>query len=225
MGQMVLPESLPVRLPSSLVRHRPDIRAAEALFHAAGAQVGVATANLYPNITLTAGYGFENNRIGDLFNGSSVIWNFGAGLLQPLFHGGELRAKRRAAVAAYDQASALYRQTVLQAFLQVADTLRALASDASTLEAQFDAERAADDTLALTRKQFQVGAVGYLSLLDAQRQYQQARIRLIQARAARFADTAALFQAVGGSRWHAGQETEKKPERKGADRLKSNKGA
>jgi NodT family efflux transporter outer membrane factor (OMF) lipoprotein len=225
MGQIVLPESLPVRLPSSLVRHRPDIRAAEALFHAAGAQVGVATANLYPSITLTAGYGFENNQIGDLFNGNSVIWNFGAGLLQPLFHGGELRAKRRAAVAAYDQAAALYRETVLQAFLQVADTLRALASDASTLEAQFDAERAADDTLALTRKQFQVGAVSYLSLLDAQRQYQQARIRLIQARAARFADTAALFQAVGGSTWHTGQETEKKPERKGADRLKSNKGA
>jgi NodT family efflux transporter outer membrane factor (OMF) lipoprotein len=196
-----LPKALPVRLPSSLVRQRPDIRAAEALLHAASAQVGVATANLYPAITLTGSYGFESNQVGSLFNGDSVVWNFGAGLLQPLFHGGQLRAKRRAAVAAFDQASALYRETVLQAFLNVADVLRALASDARTLKAQLDAESAAGDTLALTRNQFQVGAVSYLSLLDAQRQYQQARIRLIQARAERFADSAALFQAVGGGGW------------------------
>lgn len=198
---ITLPEALPVRLPSALVRRRPDIRAAEALLHAASAKVGVATANLYPAITLTGSYGFEANTASSLFNSGSTIWNFGAGLLQPLFHGGELRAKRRAAVAAYDQALALYRETVLQAFGNVADALRALASDASTLKAQFDAETAADDALALTRKQFQVGAVSYLSLLDAQRQYQQARIRLVQAEADRFADSAALFQALGGGAW------------------------
>jgi NodT family efflux transporter outer membrane factor (OMF) lipoprotein len=201
--QMALPGELPVSLPSTLVRQRPDIQAAEALLHAASAQVGVATANLYPQITLTGSYGSETNKIGDLFSSDSVVWNFGAGLVQPLFHGGELNAKRRAAVAAFDQALALYRQTVLQAFLNVADVLRALESDARTLKAQFEAETAAKDTLALTKKQFQLGAVSYLSLLDAQRQYQQVRISLIQAQAARFADTAALFQAVGTGEWYA----------------------
>ncbi|MEJ2730705.1 MAG: efflux transporter outer membrane subunit [Deltaproteobacteria bacterium] len=205
-----LPKELPVSLPSSLVRRRPDIQAAEALLHAASAQVGVATANLYPRITLTGSYGSETNKIGDLFNSDTVVWNFGGGLLQPLFHGGELKAKRRAAVAAYDQALALYRQTVLQAFLNVADTLRALESDARTLKAQFEAETAAKDTLALTQKQFQFGAVSYLSLLDAQRQYQQVRISLIQAQAARFADTAALFQAVGTGEWHTASASEHK---------------
>lgn len=202
MHEMALPADLPVSLPSSLVRQRPDIQAAEALLHAASAQVGVATANLYPSITLTGSYGSESNQVGDLFKSDTIVWNFGAGLLQPLFHGGELSAKRRAAVAAYDQALALYRQTVLQAFLNVADTLRALEADARTLKAQSEVETAAGDTLALTKKQFQLGAVGYLSLLDAQRQYQQARISLIQAQAARFADTAALFQALGNGWWH-----------------------
>jgi NodT family efflux transporter outer membrane factor (OMF) lipoprotein len=207
---ITLPKELPVSLPSSLVRRRPDIQAAEALLHAASAQVGVATANLYPRITLTGSYGSETNKIGDLFNSDTVVWNFGGGLLQPLFHGGELKAKRRAAVAAYDQAMALYRQTVLQAFLNVSDALRALESDARTLKAQFEAETAAKDTLELTQKQFQFGAVSYLSLLDAQRQYQQVRIRLIQAQAARFADTAALFQAVGTGEWHAASAFENK---------------
>ncbi len=201
--QMVLPEDLPLSLPSSLVRQRPDIQAAEALLHAASAQVGVATANLYPQITLTGSYGSESNKIGDLFQGDTIVWNFGAGLLQPIFQGGALKAKKRAAVAAYDQASALYRETVLQAFLNVADVLQALTSDADTLKAQSDVEAAAADTLALTKKQFQFGAISYLSLLDAERQYQQARISLIQAQAARFADTAALFQALGGG-WQAG---------------------
>jgi NodT family efflux transporter outer membrane factor (OMF) lipoprotein len=208
--QITLPGELPVSLPSVLVRRRPDIQAAEALLHAASAQVGVATANLYPRITLTGSYGSETNKIGNLFNSDTVVWNFGGGLLQPLFHGGELRAKRRAAVAAYDQALALYRQTVLQAFLNVADVLRALESDARTLKAQFEAETAARDTLELTKKQFQFGAVSYLSLLDAQRQYQQVRISLIQAQAARFADTAALFQAVGTGEWHAASATANK---------------
>lgn len=199
--EMTLPVSLPVSLPSSLVRQRPDIQAAEALLHAASAQVGVATANLYPRITLTGSYGSQTNQSGNLFTGDSIIWNLGTGLTQPLFHGGELIAKRRAAVAAYDQALSLYKEAVLQAFRDVADSLRALELDASALRAQLEVETAAQDTLELTRKQFQFGAVSYLSLLDAQRQYQQARIRLVQAQAARFADTAALFQALGGGWW------------------------
>ena len=197
-----LPEELPVSLPSSLVRQRPDIMASEALFHAACAQVGVATAYLYPQITLTGSYGFAATNVGDLFNSNAVVWNLGAGLLQPIFHGGTLTAKRRAAIAAYDQAEAQYRSTVLQAFQNVADALRALEMDANALKAQADAEAAASDTFDLTQKEYQLGAVSYLSLLNAERQYQQSQIGLIQAQAARFADTAALFQALGGGWWN-----------------------
>jgi len=200
--EIELPEELPVSLPSSLVRQRPDIAASEALFHAACAQVGVATAYLYPQITLTGSYGFSAANAGDLFNSNSVVWNLGAGLLQPIFHGGTLTAKRRAAIAAYDQAAAQYRVTVLQAFQNVADVLRALETDARSLKAQADADAAARDTLDLTQKEFQFGAVSYLSLLNAERQYQQSQIGLIQAQAARFADTAALFQALGGGWWN-----------------------
>lgn len=197
-----LPEELPLSLPSSLVRQRPDIRAAEALLHAASAQVGVATANLYPQLTLTGSYGSEAAKLNTLFTGSTAVWSLGAGLLQPLFHGGELTARRRAAVAAYDQAAAQYRAVVLQAFQNVADVLWALDADAGILAAQSDSEKAARDSLDLTQKQFLLGAISYLSLLNAERQYQQARIGLVQAQAVRFADTAALFQALGGGWWN-----------------------
>ena len=196
------PEELPMSLPSSLVRQRPDIRASEALLHAASAQVGVATANQYPQITLTGNYGKMANEGNALFSGNSTVWAIGVGLLQPIFHGGELSAKRRAAIAAYDQAMAQYESTVLQAFQNVADVLRALEEDANTLKAQADSEAAARDTLDLTQTQFRLGAVSYLSLLNAERQYQEARIGLVQAQAARFADTAALFQALGGGWWN-----------------------
>jgi NodT family efflux transporter outer membrane factor (OMF) lipoprotein len=197
-----LPRELPLSLPSALAQQRPDVRAAEALLHAASAQVGVATANLYPKITLTGSYGSETTALSDLFNPNTMIWNFGAGLLQPLFHGGELIAKRRAAIAAYEQAMANYRETVLQAFQNVADVLRALETDARALKAEAEAADAARKSLDLTKEQFRLGAVSYLTLLIAQRQYQQTRITLILARAARFADTAALFQALGGGWWH-----------------------
>jgi NodT family efflux transporter outer membrane factor (OMF) lipoprotein len=184
------------------VRQRPDIRAAEALLHAASARVGVATAKLYPQITLTGSFGSLATTAGSLFDSASTIWNLSAGLLQPIFRGGTLSAQRRAAIAAYDQAVAQYRETVLGSFQNVADVLRALEADASTLKAQADAEAVARDTLDLTRKQFQLGAVSYLSLLTALRQYQEARISIIRAQAARFADTAALFQALGGGWWN-----------------------
>ncbi len=205
-----LPQELPVSLPSLLVRQRPDIRASEALLHAASAQIGVATANLYPQLTLSGSYGSEAVTAGGLFTSGTGVWSVGAGLLQPLFHGGELSARRRAAIAAYDQASAQYRATVLQAFENVADVLRALDADARSLKAQADAETAARDLFDLTQKQFQLGAVSYLSLLNAERQYQQARISLVQAQALRFADTAALFQALGGGWWNRAEETSKK---------------
>jgi len=202
LDEMILPERLPVSLPSSLVRQRPDIRAAEALLHAASAGVGAATANLYPQITLTGRFGTAADTVGGLFDGSSTLWNFGAGLLQPVFRGGTLTAQRRAAIAVYDQAVAQYQETVLASFRDVADVLRALEADARALAAQAEADRTAQDALDLTRAQFELGAVSYLSLLNAQSQQQAARIGLVRAQAARFADTAALFQAMGGGWWN-----------------------
>jgi NodT family efflux transporter outer membrane factor (OMF) lipoprotein len=200
-----LPQDLPVSLPSLLVRQRPDIRAAESVLHAASAQVGVATANLYPRITLSGSYGSTAETTSALFSGGSAVWNMAAGLTQPLFHGGELRAKRRAAIAAYSGAAANYRQAVLQAFQNVADVLRALELDAQALKAQAESESAARDSLETSRKQFQIGATSHLSVLLAESQYEEARIGLVQAQAARFADTAALFQALGGGWWNEGK--------------------
>jgi len=198
---LTLPEVLPLTLPSDLIRQRPDIRAAEALLHQASAEVGVATANLLPNITLSAGYGVESTDTGDLFTGQNVLWNIVGNLVQPLFHGGELEAKKRAAVDAFEQAAGQYRQTVLTAFQQVADTLRALQTDAEALRDQAAAEADAKATLDLVRTQFKLGAVSYLPLLIAERDYNQAQINLTAAQASRFADTAALFQALGGGWW------------------------
>ena len=197
-----LPEELPVSLPSALVRQRPDILAAEELLHAASARVGVATANLYPQITLSGNYGSETVTIGSLFGSGTAVWDMGGGLVQPIFRGGELRGRRRAASAAYEQAAAQYRETVLKAFQDVADVLQALDYDAATLKAQSEAAQAARETLELTREQFRFGAVGYLALLDAGRQYQQARVNLVRAQAARYADSAALFHALGGGWWN-----------------------
>lgn len=210
LDSLQLPVQLPISLPSSLARQRPDIQASEALLHQACAAVGVATANLYPQITLSAGYGFQAIGTDLLFNGQSVAWNLGAGLLQPVFRGGELLAKKRGAVAAYDQAAALYRQTVLKAFQDVADVLIALEADAQTLQAQVRAESAARTSLEMIEKQFELGAVNFSTLLTAKRDYQKARINVITARAQRYSDTAALFQALGGGWWNrpAGQEFE-----------------
>jgi NodT family efflux transporter outer membrane factor (OMF) lipoprotein len=201
LDSLQLPADLPVSLPSSLVRQRPDIRASEALMHQANAQVGVTTANLYPQINLTGGYGANRFESGGI-SASSTLWNLGAGLTQPIFNAGSLNAKRRSAIAAYDQANAQYRSTVLNAFKNVADSLRAIDSDAITLQAQAQAELLAKTSLNLTTQQFKVGAVSYLNLLDAERIYQQAHIGLVQAQAARFTDTVALFQALGGSWWN-----------------------
>ena len=193
---------MPLSLPSKLVQQRPDVRAQEALLHAASAQIGVATARLFPDFTINANVGSIATRLGDLFVPGSAIWSFGGNLLQPVFHGGELIHKKRAAVAAYEQAAAQYRSTVLQAFQNVADTLSALEFDAAELKTQDAAVQAAFDSLELTRLQYQIGAVSYLSLLNSERDYQQARIGQISAQARRYADTAALFQALGGGWWN-----------------------
>lgn len=193
-----LPGEVPVSLPSTLVRQRPDIRAAEAQLHQATAAFGVASADLFPQITLSASLGSQALRAGDLFSGGTKAWSLGANLLQPIFHGGSLRAQKRAAEAALDKAAADYQNTVLTAFQNVADSLRALELDAENLKAQAAAEQSAEHSLGLVRTQYKDGAASYLQVLDATRQYQQARIGLIQARGARLSDTAALYAALGG---------------------------
>jgi NodT family efflux transporter outer membrane factor (OMF) lipoprotein len=198
---LTLPQDLPVSIPSSLVRQRPDIQAAEALLHQASAEIGVATANEYPKINLTGSLGDVALQAHSLFAGPAV-WSIGAGLLQPLFHGGELEAQRRAAVAGYDQAEAQYRQAVLLAFQNVADALRSLETDARALQAQSEATRYARETLDLVTKQYQLGGTTILALLIAQQQFQQQRLLLVSAESARYADTAALFQALGGGWWN-----------------------
>ena len=204
LGQLQLPRALPVSLPSALVRQRPDIQASEALLHAASAQVGVAVANQYPQITLSGSVGAQSFTLDKLFAGSSSAWSLGAGVLAPIFNGGALRSRREAAQAAFDQAQAQYQQTVLNAFLNVANTLRALDLDAQAMRAQADAESLAQQSLDLVTRQYTAGAVSYLLLLDAQRSLQQTRIGLVQAQALRYADTAALFQALGGGWWSRG---------------------
>jgi len=202
LDQLTLPGELPVSLPCALVRQRPDIRAQEALAHAAMAQIGVATANLYPQITITGSEGWTANSLANFFSLPNNIWNYTGQLVQPLFEGGSLRAKRRAAIDTFHQVAAQYKQTVLQAFQNVADTLQALQNDAIALQAQQEAESSAHSSLILLQKQYQLGGVSYLSLLTAERTYEQARISYIQAQAARYSDTAALFQALGGGWWN-----------------------
>jgi NodT family efflux transporter outer membrane factor (OMF) lipoprotein len=194
---------VPVSLPSELVRQRPDIRAAEASLHQATAEVGVATANLFPQISLSGSYGSQALHGDDLFANGTKVWSFGASLLAPIFHGGTLRAQKRAAEAGLDKAEADYRSTVLSAFQNVADSLHALELDADNLRAQAEAEKSAQQSLDLVNIQYKDGAASYLAVLDATRQYQQARIGLILARASRLADTAALYTALGGG-WKEG---------------------
>lgn len=207
--QLNLPRRLPLSLPSALVRQRPDIRASEALLHAASAQIGVATANLYPQVTINGMYGWESDTASSLFKPHTLTWSIGAQILQPIFNGGALMAKKRQAVAAYEQAEAQYRQTVLQAFQNVADTLRAIENDARAFRAQKQAEIAAQNSLWLIQKQYRLGGISYLSLLNAERQYQQSKIGRIQAQASRYNDTVALFQALGGGWWSKASPDEK----------------
>lgn len=192
-----LPTQLPMVVPSELLRQRPDIQASTALLHVATAQYGVAVASVYPQINLSASYGSQALATGALFGAGSMIWSLAGQLAQPLFNAG-LKAGTHAAEAGMQAAGANYQQTVLTAFRNVADALRQLDNDALTLQAQAAADAAAQASLDLTLQQNKLGAVSYLQLLTAQQQAQQARIGLIAAQAARLADSAALYQAMGG---------------------------
>jgi NodT family efflux transporter outer membrane factor (OMF) lipoprotein len=201
LSSLQLPEELPVSLPSRLVEQRPDVRQAEENVRATSAQIGIAVANRLPSFPLTANIGNMALVAGQMFAGTG-FWTLGASVTQPIFHGGELLHKERAARAAFDQATEQYRSTVLTAFQNVADSLHALQQDADALKAAAAAKDAAGVTLELARKQFQSGYANYLSLLNAEQAYQQAVGNLVQAQANRFADTAALFQALGGGWWN-----------------------
>ena len=217
---LTLPVELPASLPSSLVRQRPDIRASEALLHQASAQIGVATANLYPRFDITAEYGVAGTSLSKLFTPPFQVASLLGSITAPIFNGGQLQAEKRAAIAAYDVAWQQYRNTVLQAFQNVADTLVALDNDARALAADAEADESARETLELTQGQYRLGAVSYLALLIVQQQYFQTHTTLVQAQAQRFTDTATLFQALGGGWWNRGEalaEVEGPPADAGAD--------
>ena len=202
LSNLQLPQELPVSLPSQLVEQRPDVRQAEENLHSASAQIGIAVANRLPSFALTADVGSAPVALSKMFSGGNGFWDLGAGVTQPIFDAGTLRHRERAAIAAFTQAAEQYRSTVLTAFQNVADTLHALQQDADILKAAAAAKDASSVTLDLARKQYQSGYASYLALLSAEQAYQQAMLNLVQAQANRYADTAALFQALGGGWWN-----------------------
>jgi len=202
LSSLQLPRELPLSLPSKLVEQRPDVLQAEENLHSASALIGVARANRLPSFNLTGDIGSMALAFGNIFSAGNGFRDATAGVTQPIFQGGTLMHKERAARAAYVQADQQYRSTVLTAFQNVADTLHALEQDADGLKAAVAARDAAKVTLDLTTRQMQVGYVSYLALLNAEQSYQQAVINLVQAQANRYADTAALFQALGGGWWN-----------------------
>jgi NodT family efflux transporter outer membrane factor (OMF) lipoprotein len=209
LSSLTLPQDVPVSLPSDLVAQRPDVLQAEANLHDASAKIGIAIANRLPNIALTANAGSTAAAIDQLFTSGTGFWGIGAAATAPIFEGGTLLHQERAAKAAYVEAAEQYRSTVLTAFQNVADTLAALEQDADGLKAAAAAADAAKVTLDLAQRQLQDGYAGYLALLSAEQAYQQARISLVQAQANRYADTAALFQALGGGWWHRAELQDK----------------
>jgi NodT family efflux transporter outer membrane factor (OMF) lipoprotein len=192
LSSLRLPNELPVSLPSRLVDQRPDIRSAEAQLHSASAQIGVAIANQLPQLTLSANAGTASNTIGQfIMPPGTAFWSVAGNVAQTIFDAGALMHRTRAAEAAFDEAAGMYRSTVINALQNVADALRALQADAATLKAAVAAEHAAAKSLEITRRQLERGAIHYLALLA-----------VVQAQAARYADTAALFQALGGGWWN-----------------------
>ena len=197
-----LPPQLPVSLPARVIEQRPDVRAAEAQLHAANAQVGVAIAAMLPQLSITGAYGGNADEFAWMFRHGGPFWNLVGNVTQPIFAGGTLLHRKRAADEALKQAAAQYQSSVLTAYQNIADTLHASLSDADALATNVRAETAAKVTYDLTQQQMQVGYVNYLTLLNAETTYQQALILRVQAQATRFGDTVALFQALGGGWWN-----------------------
>ena len=201
LADISLPADLPVSMPTDLVQARPDIRAAEAQLRAANAQVGESVARMYPQFSLTGDVGHEADQWGTLFKPANEIWNLAANLVMPIFEGDTLEAEKEASEAEYRGIFAQYQSTVLDAFRQVADVLAALGHDSGVLAARVDEEAAAHSAFDLARAQYQAGAIAYLDLLNSEVTYQDARIALVQAKQQRYADTVALYVAMGGGAW------------------------
>lgn len=197
-----LPQELPLSLPSQIVEQRPDVRAAEEQMHFASAQAGVAIANRLPQFTLTAGIGGMADTPSWMFRSGGTFFNLAASISQVIFDGGTLRARSRAAEQALIQAGAQYRSTVIAALQNVADTLYTIQSDANILKQAATGNQAAQTTVELIRKQYQLGAINYQTQLVAEQNYQLAVINLVQAQTSRFGDTVALYQALGGGWWN-----------------------
>ena len=197
-----LPQELPMSLPSQLVQQRPDVLQAGENLHVASAQVGIAIANRLPSFNLTADAGSMALAFSQIFGAGTGFWDLAAGVTQPIFDAGTLRHRERAAQAGLTQAEEQYRSVVLTAFQNVADTLNALQQDGEALKAAAAAEEAAGITLTQTKNQVEAGYTSYLALLSAEQAYQQAAMALVQAQSNRYADTAALFQALGGGWWN-----------------------
>jgi len=202
LADLRMPTDLPVSLPAQLVRQRPDVRSAEELLHSASANIGVAVANMLPSLTLTAGRGYTSTDMASLFTGPGIFWNVAGNATQTLFDGFNLLHTERASVALYQQAAWNYQTTVIGAFQNVADSLRAIQNDADALKAARDFEKAAKISLDLAQQQMQTGNANVLLLLNAQVTYESAVIQLVTAQANRVSDTAALYQALGGGWWN-----------------------
>jgi NodT family efflux transporter outer membrane factor (OMF) lipoprotein len=199
---LALPPELPVSLPSRIIEQRPDVRAARAQLHAANAQVGVAVAAMLPQFPITGSYGGNADQFSWMFRHGGPFWNLVGDMTQPLFQGGTLLHRKRAAKEALKQAAAQYQSAVITAYQNVADTLHASLCDADALAANVDAETAAKVTYDLTLRQMQMGYVNALILIAAETAYDQALLSRVQAQASRYADTIALFQALGGGWWN-----------------------
>jgi NodT family efflux transporter outer membrane factor (OMF) lipoprotein len=197
-----LPPQLPLSLPARIIEQRPDVRAAEAQLHAANAQVGVAVAAMLPQFSITGNLGGNADEFAWMFRSGGPFWTLVGSVTQPIFEGGTLLHRKRAASAALKQAAAQYQSTVISAYQNVADTLHATLSDADALAADVDAENSAKVTYDLTRRQLEAGYVNYLALLSAETTYQQTLLTRVQAQATRYGDTIALFQALGGGWWN-----------------------
>lgn len=200
--ELQLPQDLPLTLPARLVEQRPDVRMADANLHAACAQVGVAFAARLPNIDITANWGSAADQMHNLFGSGTGFWNLGAAITAPIFSGGTLLHHQRAAEANYRQAAEQYRSTVMSALQNVADSLHALQADADAMVANARAEHAAARSLDIAKRQYELGDISMVALLNAQVTYRQAELGLIQARASRYSDTVALFQTLGGGWWN-----------------------
>jgi NodT family efflux transporter outer membrane factor (OMF) lipoprotein len=202
LDELRLPPEIPVSLPSRIIEQRPDVRAAAAQLHAANAQVGVAIAAMLPQFPITGSYGGNADQFAWMFRSGGPFWNLVGDITQPIFQGGTLLHRKRAANEALKQAAAQYQSTVITAYQNVADSLHASLSDAEALAAQVDAENAAKVAYDLTLRQMQVGYVNTLILLAAETAYDQVLLSRIQAQTARYGDTVALFQALGGGWWN-----------------------